>query len=219
MAKRYLQSTSITRTRYLHFASMSNTTSPFKPKLAAPGAGLPGFEHFIANLMVHTRARRTTREQAAATFAEEQAHIMKLLSGRDDAALTRPVLIKRLRGLEDSSRCWSLLMVVDHLRIVNHEIAEAISALCAGRLPTREASIAGVKPTEQVTAAVIAEFDQGCRQLSETAAAQATLKTSLKFPHPWFGPLDAAAWHFMAGFHMRLHRKQMESILAGLAQG
>jgi hypothetical protein len=28
--------------------------------------------------------------------------------------------------------------------------------------------------------------------------------------------MDAAAWHFMTGFHMQLHRKQMELMVAGL---
>jgi hypothetical protein len=28
--------------------------------------------------------------------------------------------------------------------------------------------------------------------------------------------MDAAAWHFLSGFHLRLHRKQIEAILAGL---
>jgi hypothetical protein len=44
------------------------------------------------------------------------------------------------------------------------------------------------------------------------------LNARARHPHPWFGPLDAATWHFMTGFHMQLHFKQMELILAGLAK-
>ncbi|NJM36595.1 MAG: hypothetical protein HC845_01265 [Akkermansiaceae bacterium] len=38
------------------------------PQLAAPGAGLPKIERFVANLMIRSKAARTTREQAAAVF-------------------------------------------------------------------------------------------------------------------------------------------------------
>ena len=185
-------------------------------QLAAPGAGLPKIERFVANLMIRWKAVRTSRQQAAATIDEQRAAILRLLEGLDPAALAQPVLIKRLPGLEDSSRYWSLLMVVDHLRIVNRDIAEVIAGLGTGHLPEREASIAAVKPSPQVTQAVIAEFDQGCRDFASAVAAVTDLKTALKFPHPWFGPMDAAAWHFMTGFHMQLHHQQMKLILEGM---
>lgn len=191
--------------------------SSHPPRLAAPGAGLPVFERFAANLMIRWNAARTSREQAAAVFETERAAIMNLMHGLDETTLSQPVLIKRLPGLEDSSRYWSLLMVVDHLRIVNREISAAIASLGAGRSPKRQASIAGVKPSPQVTMEVIAWFDQVCRDFHATVAAVPDLKTALKYPHPWFGPMDAATWHFMAGFHMRLHRRQMKLILAGMS--
>lgn len=194
-----------------------NTQSGPPPQLAAPGAGLPKIERFVANLMIRWKAARSTRTQAAATFESERAAILSLLQGRGEAALVRPVLIKRLPGLEDSSRYWSLLMVVDHLRIVNRNIAGVIAMLGEGRKSEREASIAAVKPSPQVTEAVIAEFDQGCNDFAKTVAEIPDLKTALKFSHPWFGPMDATAWHFMTGFHMQLHHKQMKLILAGLS--
>jgi len=186
------------------------------PKLAAPGAGLPKIERFFANLMIHWKAKRTSREAAAATFATERDAIFKLLRSTPTERLTTPVLIKRLPGLEDSSRYWSLLMTADHLRIVNDQIAGVIASLCAGKVPAGAASTAAVKPSEQVDSSVIAAFEKTCADFEKTVAAQSNLKTTLTFPHPWFGPMDAAAWHFMTGFHMRLHRKQMELILAGL---
>lgn len=193
---------------------MKSPSTP--PKLAAPGAGLPKPERFIANLRIRWNAARTTREQAAANFAAEQAAILDLLKDHDAATLSQQVLIKRLRGLEDSSRFWSLLMVVDHLRIVNREITGVIASLGAGRIPSGEASTAAVKPSTTVTQDVIVEFNKGCGQFAAIVAALPDLKTTVQFPHPWFGPMDAATWHFMAGFHMRLHRRQMQLILAGM---
>ena len=34
--------------------------------------------------------------------------------------------------------------------------------------------------------------------------------------HPWFGPMDASAWHALAGTHMGIHRAQIADIIAGL---
>lgn len=197
---------------------MNKDTQLTLPKLAAPGAGLPTIERFVANLMIHWKASRTSRESATAKFATERDAILQVLAPLNPISLATPVLIKRLPGLEDSSRYWSLLMTVDHLRIVNRQIAGVIALLTSGKIPQQAASTASVKPSENVDSHVITAFEETCRDFESVVAAQASLKTTVKFAHPWFGPMDAAGWHFMAGFHMSLHRKQMELILAGLAK-
>lgn len=191
-------------------------TTDTKHQLAPAGAGLPKIERFVATHMIRRKSARTTREQAASRFAAQRAAMMSLVQGRDEATLSQAVLIKRLPGLEDSSRYWSLLMVMDHLRIVNRDVAEVIVTLGAGRQPDREASIAAVKPSPAVTTAVIAEFDRGCEEFQAAVVAVPDLNTTRTFPHPWFGPMAASGWHFMAGFHMQLHQKQMKRILASL---
>ena len=195
--------------------SNSSSSSPM-PQLAPPGAGLPKLEQWIASIGVRWQAARVTRAASTATFASEANAIRVLVEQQSPAALAVPVLIKRLRGLEDSSRYWSVLMTIDHLRIVNDQVADVIRSLAAGRVPDRKASTAAVKPSREVDHAVIAAFAKGSSEFERVVAECATLKTTVRFAHPWFGPLDAAGWHFMAGFHMRLHRKQMLRILAGL---
>ncbi|HCN29134.1 MAG TPA: hypothetical protein DIT64_10345 [Verrucomicrobiales bacterium] len=44
-------------------------------------------------------------------------------------------------------------------------------------------------------------------------------RTDARYAHPWFGPLDETAWHALAAFHLRLHRRQIERILEGLLAG
>ena len=39
----------------------------------------------------------------------------------------------------------------------------------------------------------------GGDNLLATIAAIPNLKTTARFAHPWFGPLDASGWHAMAG--------------------
>jgi hypothetical protein len=193
-----------------------NTQSQPQPQLAPPGAGIPRIERFVANRMIRWKAARSNRQKSAVLFEQQRVAILKLVQGRDESALSQPVLIQRLPGLEDSSRYWSLLMALDHLRIVNRDIAEVIRSLGAGQRPEREASTAAVKPSPHVSPSVLADFDAGCRDFAASVAAVPDLKTSAKFPHPWFGDMDAATWHFMTAFHMQLHFKQMQLIAAGL---
>jgi hypothetical protein len=189
-----------------------------EPKLAPPGAGLPAPERFIGSLMVHWGRWRTSRSQAIENFARSREEILRLVQRCDAVAGEQRVLIRRLPGLEDSSRYWSVFMTLDHLRIVNDAMAGAIRALVAGQVPKTEASTAAVKPGAKIGAAVIAAFEDSCRNLERVVADAPDLATQAKYAHPWFGPLDAAGWHFMAGFHMNLHRRQIEAILAGLGK-
>jgi DinB superfamily len=130
--------------------------------------------------------------------------------------LEKRVLIARPPGLEDSSRYWSVLMTLDHLRIVNLALVRIISSLAAGKVPEGRASTADVKPDPDVTAAVVREYDNSCDAVSEALAATRGLKTLACFTHPWFGPLDLSAWHALAGTHLAIHRVQIERILSGL---
>lgn len=196
---------------------MPPTTNNDSPKLAPPGAGLPKPELLIANLRFHWLRKRTTRAQATATFARRRDEILAIARGCDPEKCARRVLIRRLRGLEDSSRHWSVFMTLDHLRIVNDSIAAGIGFLAAGQAPPRPASTAAVKPSPDAAASSIQAFADSCANLERVVAGVPDLATKVKFAHPWFGPLDAASWHVLAGFHMDIHRKQIESILAGLA--
>lgn len=197
----------------------SPESSPSLPRLAPPGAGLPTPELWIARLIFHVGRRRTSRAAAAATLATEHDAILALVRRRDAVTCAKRVLIRRIPGLEDSSRYWSVFMTLDHLRIVNDSVSDVITALLADKMPPGAASTAAVKPAVDVGPEVVEMFTASCRRLEKiVAAAQASgvsLATSKRFAHPWFGPLDAAAWHFMAGFHLRLHRKQVERILSG----
>jgi len=187
------------------------------PRLAPPGAGLPAPELFAARLLFAFHCRTTSRAAADVSIIAERTRIVELAGRCDGPRAARRVLIARLRGLEDSSRHWSVLMTLDHLRIVNEGIAATIRELLAGRVPTAAASTAAVKPSADIGADVLGVFERSCDSLVLAARVAPSLRTAVRYAHPWFGPLDAARWHAMGGFHLRLHRRQIERILAGLA--
>jgi hypothetical protein len=191
-----------------------NATS--ESRLAPPGAGLPAIELFIGRILFALRRWTATRDSVNAHFQKEREAIRTLVNGRDAESAARRVLIDRARGLEDSSRNWSIWMTLEHLRIVNREITRIIQDLTQGRVPAGAASTATVKPSPDVTASVVAEYEQSCDALLAAVAAAPDLNTTLRFAHPWFGPLNAAGWHTLASGHMSIHREQLVRIIAAL---
>jgi len=188
-----------------------------EPQLDAPGAGLPKSELLIARSLFAVRRLTGSRGSFNDRFQREREIIgRQVRSCGPEAAGTR-VLIARLRGLEDSSRYWSVWMTLDHLRIVNLQIAKVIGALVHGVVPPGQASTANVKPSPEVTMAVVATYEESCDALLSAVKTAPHLDTEVRFAHPWFGPLDAAGWHALAAVHMGIHRGQIERILTRFA--
>lgn len=187
------------------------------PQLAAPGAGLPAYELQIARVLFTLRAWTSNHRQIDAIFRRERALVADWVRACPAGRLGERVLIPRPRGLEDSSRYWSVLMTLDHLRIVNLACASIIRELSEGRVPAGKASTADVKPSPDVTADVIAAYEASCDEVLAAVASAKDLDDSARFPHPWFGPMSARRWHVLAAVHLGLHRKQLESIVRGLS--
>ena len=112
--------------------------------------------------------------------------------------LTKRVLIPRVRGLEDSSRFWSVCMTLEHLVIVDSSIGGCIESLAKGVVPPGEASTAAVKPNPTADAGVIDRFEAVARDYLSRVDGLANLRTKEAYRHPWFGPLNALNWHRMA---------------------
>lgn len=184
-----------------------------QPVLAAPGAGLPALELFIGKQLFFLKCRRGNRDQFSAAFARERAVIRALVDSCPQSQRGERVLIPRLRGLEDSSRDWSVQMTLDHLRITNLAFAGVISSLTNGLMPEGEARTAAVKPDPAVTGTVDAEYEKSCDDLIALVSRTENLATTLQYRHPWFGPLDASRWHALSAVHLGIHRAQIEAIL------
>lgn len=194
----------------------SQRTEP--PTLQAPGNGLPQTELIAARILVAWKRRITSHDAACRTFATEQQRISAIIANSDPKLATKRVLIKRLRGMEDSSRYWSLYMTVEHIRIVNRFTLDLLRSLQAGVAPDFVASTASVKPREDVGVEVVSRFEEDCEEFLRSFRTRNALSSTTTFTHPWFGELNARAWHFFAGFHMALHRRQLEKISESLSE-
>ena len=185
-------------------------------KLQPPGAGLPFPESWIVRLWFFHNVRKFSRVECERGLAVECERILKLARSISSEKGRQQVLIKRLRGIEDSSRFWSVFMTVQHLCIVNRGVLGIIKTLATGGVPGAAVSTAAVKPDPSADESILGQFESLCAEFQKELAAIPDLKSAAKWAHPWFGPLNAAQWHFMAGMHMRLHRYQIERIIEGL---
>lgn len=190
-----------------------------EPKLAKPGAGLPLIEWLVAKYIIFpNRFRSTSIEQAIEQFEEEGNIIIELVSNLNDEQLSQRCLIPRLQGLEDSSRYWSIAMTIQHLNIVGEGMLAIIVNLSRGNNQLPQRGIADVKPTVDVDAKIaLADFKSLIEKFGSVVKKIDFEKNcDTKHPHPWFGPLNAREWTLFAAPHQRIHRKQIEEILAKL---
>lgn len=191
-------------------------TTDTEPRLAPPGAGLSLPVLAFARVITLFRRMTGNRESFNARFNQERKAIEALTKSCDLRQSSQRVLVGKLPGLEDSSRFWSVLMTLDHLRIVNNQIAVVIEMLGKGVTPKHKASTAAVKPSPDVGPEVVETYNAACDKLLAAVAEVSNLKTKTRFAHPWFGPMDAHGWHSLSAGHMGIHRRQIESILQNL---
>ncbi len=191
-----------------------------QPKLGAPGAGLPLFERLVARyFFLPVKARQTSWEQSNFIFSHETDKILRLTASMTLAQMQEPVLIPRIRGIEDSSRFWSPAMVMEHLMIVAPAMADVVVRLSCGEVPDVQVDVARVKPSGGLSGAADIE---SIRSAFASAMMQAHLRVSeevrdrnsrARLLHPWFGPLSAREWNWLLGSHQWVHRKQIQAIL------
>ena len=124
------------------------------------------------------------------------------------------MLIPRRFALEDSSRCWSVNMVVEHLVTVNLGTYEIVDQLNQEKSIPRELTTAKVKPfhNQSYTKNLIVFEKAYCRMIKKNTN-RASIATK---EHPWFGVFNNYNWHSFIGLHNTLHKRQIQHILESL---
>lgn len=139
---------------------------------------------------------------------------------------------------------WTIQQIVEHLSMVDF----GISRICAKLLESaksdgvssdgsfslsanfgeRATAIAGLKveapervhPTGGVTIGEAIERMSSNREAFDSMKAdfESFDLSGHKFPHPFFGDLNAGEWLVMAGLHQHRHTKQIEGLVAKIRQ-
>jgi hypothetical protein len=188
----------------------ANTASP--PKLQPPGAGLPAFESAWLSIGFRFICAVISQRTAMQLFKSEAERILSLARSTSPKQGIVPVLIERITGIEDSSRYWSVFMVLDHLRIVNEGIALIIEDLSHDRPFTQEVRIQDVKPRRESGPETLERYVQSVATYEASINRLGKFGSRIRHPHPWFGPMTAGDWHCLAGIHHFVHRRQIVRI-------
>ncbi len=191
------------------------------PKLDLPGAGLPWLESlFLRYVYYPSRLHKTSWQQNLERLRTETQKISKICDSIDEQQFQTRILIPRLRGMEDSSRFWSVGLAIQHLLITIEGMSHIAEELAKSHTISIEVDIAKVKPRQED---VTNKNDMLKKlQLATETTVQKLLpyhetpSRNYKQYHPWFGRITAEGWVWVLGQHQSLHRKQMQMIVKQL---
>lgn len=188
--------------------------------LHRPGAGLPKLEHAALDAIFKSTSAILSDKQALRLFRRESTELMRLCSDDDSYDIFQSLLIPRVIGIEDSSRNWSVLMVMEHLYMTNRDMLDIVTALMSGIIPRGSVDIAMYKPADDVGYDVLERYqdltDEYVMAIEGLLESRGNLHSVARYRHPWFGPLTAHQWHVLSALHQRIHRRQMKKLVAML---
>ena len=187
-------------------------------ELQRPGAGLPELERLLLSAGLNIGSAFISKRRALNRFKRESQKIWELIDQTDIPIASEPRLISRMMGMEDSSRDWSLLMVVHHLCLVNTDVLKIINALCDGVTPHGTLDIADYKPDPDVDLDVLDRFRMLNDDLEAAVESKKSLRSVAQMRHPWFGALSAHGWLCLAAVHQGLHCRQAKRVLAKIGR-
>lgn len=206
---------------------MTSTIPHQEPHLQAPGAGLPFFQGLLLKYWLYPKLIKKYDGAASIdAMLRETARIIELsLPLSDDQFFTR-VLIDPLPALEDSSRYWSVAMVMEHLIICMRPMTQIAQTLAAGKTMNANTSPANVKPkggrtlTKEQWIKLFDDVTNECagllRQIATRDDVAHPAKDAARLGHPFFGAIHARGWIWVMGAHPTTHRRQVQRIIEGL---
>lgn len=196
---------------------MNTETATITPKLGKPGAGLPFLQELALRWYVGPFvAARASWDEVDTNLEKLNGKILKLVEGLEAERMQKRVLVPPQKGLEDSSRYWSVAMALEHLTLVGNHMKAIIIDLSQGQVPNVNVDTALVKPKGEQTAAQAVDAFRAFATtiIPDMSVHVRNRKSATKLKHPWFGPFTAKQWHWLLVGHTLVHYQQIKSILA-----
>ena len=181
--------------------------------LAPPGTGIPWLERNLIGAGIRLVAQVASKDRLTALFRAEAQRAIDTARLLSEANGRRRVLVPRVLGIEDSSRNWSVYMVLEHLVIVNSAIALTVPRLYAGRGVSTEVRAEEVRPLAEAGPEQMDDLAKLVERYTDMVEKLGNLRAGIAHPHPWYGPLSAAQWHALAVVHNSVHRRHIERIV------
>ena len=188
------------------------------PKLEAPGKGLPFFEWLYARVQFGWRlSKKDTAEKNWKRFDKLNLLISSKIKDLPLEKLHKKVLIPRLKGIEDSSRYWSIAETLEHIEIVAESISGVIEMLARGEVPQKVANVAEYKPKGKYNdldpRASFIEFN---KRIPEKLKGLKIVHQKPYYKHPWLGNFSILQWQWIMSSHSGIHLNQILHIMKEL---
>ena len=175
----------------------------------------------IIKAVISTKFLLTSRDKASVMIRSNADAYLRLAHRLGASEGMEQVTVPPMIDVDPEMRGWSYFQILEHNVIVNRSIAAMVEALALGKEPVGAALInpktdvlpKGVSGSEQ-----IGYFRQSVDDYLSMVSTLPSLRGTSQCPHPIFGPFDAHKWHCMFGFHLGLHLKQAERVLAMVAR-
>lgn len=167
---------------------------------------------FEAHCLTGSFARNTRR------FETQASRLAATIVECDYDLLGRVPKIPRLMGMRHASRTWTAFMVVEHLRLHTEFLHRAMQALLIGNeMRARVPDFQYFVP-EDVGAACLDRYQDSVWQYvgfaNNLVESKRFKEPTGSISHPFFGSLNLKRLHALASFHCRIHRPQIQKILA-----
>lgn len=193
--------------------------------LDKPGAGISLPARILLKIVIKKFVvRPRTWDECENQIQHLHKKLLRELENVTLELLTTRALVPAQRGLEDSSRFWSIAMTLQHLMIVGAGLQKFIIELGLGQKPTQVADTALVKPENlEYDLNIISDYKEFTENIipnikSTTSKNLSDLNLKLTHAHPWFGEMTAKDWFWLIGAHMGLHLKQIREIKKAIKQ-
>lgn len=189
--------------------------------LAPPGAGVPIVERLAGQVIRRAQLLLYNWDQLLDQFLAETEKITTLSQSINEEPFHRPILINRIRGIEDSSRNWSIDMTLEHLIITMTGMRNIVDELLQERTLNFVVDTAKVKPTGRFQGIkkpdVILEFRTVAEKVQTDLKGRGPgTNPAFRHVHPWFGPLRAVDWVWLIAYHQGIHARQIDRIISKL---
>ena len=190
------------------------------PQLEAPGAGLPFLDSLLMRFYVGpVLSKKGSVRDNWDRFTRTNDKISALVKDIPLEKTHQKVLVPKLKGIEDSSRYWSIAETLEHLEIVGNSINQLINSLLRNEVPATVANVADYKPkgkyNGQDARPAFAAFS---KRISEALRDREISLQTPKYRHPWLGPITAQQWQWVLASHSGLHYVQVKEIIKGLSK-
>ncbi len=171
----------------------------------------------LVQAVIRTKFLMTSREKASQIIRGNADAYLKLAERIGNESGERSISIPPMIGVDPEMRAWSFFQILEHNVIVNGMIAHTVEKLARGEDPNPERAInhkTDVLPGDSSGAEQIAAFSESIKSYLSMVTTLPLMRGTAKTQHPVFGPFDAHKWHCMFGFHLGLHLKQAEKVIA-----